>query len=561
MKLRPFFVTLILGVIFLLSLAATSIYWILQPSPLPLLAGGVMKEPITAIFLPKQAPVMVSLLTNPDRLDGLGRFIASLEKRRRSHQEIRTIEKTLLAKTGLDYQTQIQPWLGEEITLAVTSLDYDHNPNNGIKPGYLLAVSTKDQQLANEFLQASYSTEAIAGTSDLIFESYKGVNLIAQQNPNLKKNTPLSATAVVGNMVLFANDIQVLKESINNVQVPDLNLKNTPGYQKALNTITDPRIGIVYTNFPALSAWLANLPIPELPEITQTLTIAFSIKEEGLVAQTALIGVSGESDRSPILSEPVEAFSYLPANTILTATGTNLNQLWQQVETGLDQDSPLQQLLNRSISYLEEPLGVNLSKDVFPWVKGEFSLGLVPKEEGGAGDWIFVAQKSPDGSMDEVLETFDQQAENAGYTVGTLPLLDTKVTVWTKLKATVNPNKKSLASLEAEVTGVHGNIDDYVIFSTSVEAISQAISSDFPKLIETEEFQHVIEGLSPENDGYFYVNWQKSEPILTQKLPIARVVEFGVKPLLRNLRALTLSSQGSQDNIRRATIFFNVGVE
>ncbi|MGK7957096.1 MAG: DUF3352 domain-containing protein, partial [Crocosphaera sp.] len=512
------------------------------------------------IFLPKQAPVMVSLLTNPDRLDGLGRFIASPEKRRRSHQEIRTIEKTLLAKTGLDYQTQIQPWLGEEITLAVTSLDYDHNPNNGIKPGYLLAVSTKDKQLANEFLQASYSTEAIAGTSDLVFESYKGVNLIEQQNPNLKKNTPLSATAVVGNMVLFANDIQVLKESINNVQVPDLNLKNAPGYQKALKTIVDPRIGIVYTNFPALSAWLANLPIPELPEITQTLTIALSIKEDGLVAQTALIGVSGEGDHSPILSEPVEAFSYLPENTILTAAGTNLNQLWQQVETGLDQDSPLQQLLNRSISYLEEPLGLNLSKDVFPWVKGEFSLGLVPKEEGGEADWIFVAQKSPDVAMDEILEQFDQQAEKAGYTVGTLPLLDTKVTVWTKLKATVNPNKKKLASLEANVSGVYGNIGDYVIFSTSIEGISQAISSDFPKLIETEEFQHVIEGLSPENDGYFYINWQKSEPILTEKLPIARVVEFGVKPLLRNLRALTLSSQGSQDDIRRATIFFNVGV-
>ncbi|EAZ91214.1 DUF3352 domain-containing protein [Crocosphaera chwakensis] len=561
MKLRPFFVTLILGVIFLLSLAATSVYWILKPSPLPLLAGGVNKEPITAVFLPKQAPVMVSLLTNPDRLDGLGRFIASPEKRRRSHQEIRTIEKTLLAKTGLDYQSQIQPWLGEEITLAVTSLDYDHNPNNGIKPGYLLAVSTKDQQLANEFLQASYSTEAIAGTSDLVFESYKGVNLIAQENPNLKKNTPLSATAVVGNMVLFANDIQVLKESINNVQVPDLNLKNAPGYQKALNTINDPRIGIVYTNFPALSAWLANLPIPELPEITQTLTIAFSIKEEGLVAQTALIGVSGEVSRNPILSEPVEAFSYLPANTILTATGTNLNQLWQQIETGLDQDSPLQQLLNRSIGYLEEPLGVNLSKDVFPWVKGEFSLGLVPKAEGGEADWIFVAEKSPDVAIDEVLKQFDQWAENAGYTVGNVPLLDKTVTVWTELTATVNPNQKSLASLEAKVNGVYANVDDYIILATSIEALSEAISAEFPKLIETEEFQHVIEGLSPDNDGYFYINWQKSEPILTQKLPITRVVEFGVKPLLKNLRSLTLSSQGSQENIRRATIFFNVGVE
>ncbi|MEA5510352.1 DUF3352 domain-containing protein [Crocosphaera sp. UHCC 0190] len=560
MKFRPFFITLTLSVILLLSLAGGSLSWILRESPLNLLQGGVTKEPTAAIFVPKQAPVMVSLLVNPDRLDSLARLIASPQNRRRSHQELLTLEKTLLAKTGLDYQTQIQPWLGEEITLAVTSLDFDHDPDNGVKPGYLLAVSTKDQQLAKEFLQTAYSKEAIAGTSDLIFESYKGVNLINQRNPNLTQNTPLSASSVVGNMVLFANDPAVLRQAINNVQVPDLNLKNATGYQDALKTITDPKIGLVYTNFPALSAWLANLPIPELPEITQTLTIAFSIKSEGLVAQTALIGVSGERDRLPALSAPVGALAYLPATTLLTATGTDLNQLWQQIETGLDIDSPLQQVLNRSISYLQEPLGLNLTKDVFPWVQGEFSLGLVPDHDGGEPDWIFVAQKVPDVDINEVLKQFDELAESKGYSAGNLSLSGQTVTVWTKLRTAVKTDKNSLARLEAQVSGVYGEIDDYVIFSTSVEAMSQAISSDSLKLVNTEEFQNIIAGLSPENDGYFYVNWQESEPILTKKLPIARVVEFGVKPLLKNLRSFTLSSEGSEQGIRRATIFFNVGV-
>ncbi|MEA5536079.1 DUF3352 domain-containing protein [Crocosphaera sp. XPORK-15E] len=560
MKLRPFFLTLTLSVILLLSLAGGSLSWILGQSPLNLLQGGVTKEPTAAIFVPKQAPVMVSLLVNPDRLDALARLIASPQNRRRSHKELLTLEKTLLAKTGLDYQTQIQPWLGEEITLAVTSLDFDHDPDNGVKPGYLLAVSTKDQQLAKEFLQTSYSKEAIAGSSDLIFESYKGVNLIAQRNPNLTKNTPLSASAVVGNMVLFANDTAVLREAINNVQVPDLNLRNATGYQDALKTITDPKIGVVYTNFPALSAWLANLPIPELPEITQTLTIAFSIKSDGLVAQTALIGVSGESDRLPALSAPVGALAYLPATTLLTATGTDLNQLWQQIETGLDVDSPLQQVLNRSISYLQEPLGLNLTKDVFPWVQGEFSLGLVPDHDGGEPDWIFVAQKVPDVDINGVLKQFDELAKSKGYSAGNLSLSGQTVTVWTKLRTAVKTDKNSLARLEAQVSGVYGEIDDYVIFSTSVEAMSQAISSDSLKLVNTEEFQNIIAGLSPENDGYFYLNWQESEPILTKKLPIARVVEFGVKPLLKNLRSFTLSSEGSEQGIRRATIFFNVGV-
>ncbi|WP_124972919.1 DUF3352 domain-containing protein [Aphanothece sacrum] len=560
MKFRPFLITLAITAVLFLSLAGGSLYSILAQSPLNLLEGGVTKNPVAAVFVPKQAPVMVSLLTNPDRLESFARLIALPQNRRRSRREIRQIEETLLAKTGLDYSTQIQPWLGEEITLAVTSLDFDHNRDNGINAGYLLAVSTKDQQLAKEFLQTSYSKDAIAGTSDLVFEAYKGINLIYQRSREINSKTPLSASAFVNNMVLFANDPIVLKEAINNVQVPDLNLKNSTAYQQALDTIIDPRIGIVYTNFPALSAWLSNLSIPELPEITQTLTVAFSLKSEGLVAQTALIGVSGANDRPAALSNPVGALAYIPASSVLTAAGTDLNQLWQQIETGLEKDSPLQQFLNRSITYLQEPLGLNLSKEVFPWVQGEFSLGLVPHPDGGEPDWIFVAQKIPGVNINEVLEKFDELAQDQGYSVGNLSLLDTDVTAWTKLSTAINKGKTNLARLEAQVSGVHGEIDNYVIFSSSVEGISQAISNTTPKLLETEEFQHVIEGLSPENDGYFYVNWTETQPILTQKLPIARVVEFGVKPLLKNLHSLTLSSQGSEKGIRRATIFFNVGV-
>ncbi len=559
MKLRSFFIILAISVLILLSGAGASLYWILGQSPLNLLPGGVLKEPITAIFVPKQAPVMVSLLVNPDRLESLAQLIAFPQNRRRSHREFLALEKQLLSKTGLDYETQIQPWLGEEITLAVTSLDFDHNPDNGVKPGYLLAVTTKDKELAKEFLQSSYSKEAIAGTSDLIFEPYKGVNLIYQRLREHSVNIRLSATAILDNVVLFANDPRILRDAINNVQVRELNLRNSPTYQEALKTIAEPRIGIVYANFPALSAWLGNLPIPELPEITQTLTVAFSLKSEGLVAQTALIGGSEQGEQPPALSEPVGALAYIPANSVLTAAGTNLNQLWSQIETGLANESPLQQLLNRTLISVQEPLGVNLPEEVFPAIQGEFSLALIPGSDRGKLDGIFVAKKVPDVNFSEWGEKFDQLAQEQGYSVGNLPLLDTTVTAWTKL-STAMENKGNLARLEARVSGVHAEVDDYVIFATSVEAMSQALSTPEITLIRSEKLQQAIAALAPENDGYFYVDWSQGEKLLEQKLPIVKVLELSIKPLLNNLRSLTISSQGKEHGIRRATIFFNLGV-
>lgn len=561
MKLRTFFSILVVGVVLLLTIAGGSLYWILSQSPLNLLKGGVTAQPAAAIVIPRQAPVMISLLISPDRLEAFSQLIASPANRRRSLNEIREVEKSLLAKTGLNYQQEIKPWLGDEITLAVTSLDFDRNRENGIKPGYLLAVQTKDAELAKEFLQSSYSKEAIAGTSDLVFEQYKGINLIYQRPllPN-KANVTLGASAVVADFVLFANDPKVLRDAINNVQVPDLNLKNANSYQQALNTIVDPRIGIVYANLPALSAWLANAPVPETPEVAQMLTIAFSIKSQGLAAQTALLGIEGEENRNPSLSEPVGALNYVPANSIVTAAGTNLNQFWQKVETGLATNSPLQQLVKQLISRVEAPLGLNLPQDIFQWVQGEYSLALVPNPTGGEPDWIFVAQKVPGAGAEEAIAHLDDLAKQQGYSAGNLPLFDTTVTAWTKLSTATEKEGGSLARLNAQVKGVHTNTAQYEIFATSIEAISQALAAQKTSLIESQKFQQAISALPAENDGYFYVDWNKSEPLLEQKLPLVRVIELAGKPLFKNLRSLTLSSQGSQQGIARATLFFNLGV-
>ncbi|XHU95931.1 MAG: DUF3352 domain-containing protein [cyanobacterium endosymbiont of Rhopalodia gibba] len=559
MKLRYFFIILAISVFILLSGASSSLYWIFGQGPLKLLPGGILREPITAVFIPKQAPVMVSLLVNPDRLESLAQYISFPQNRRKSHKEFLSLEKQLLSTTGLDYQTQIRPWLGEEITLAVTSLDFDHNSDNGVQPGYLLAVTTKDKELAKVFLQSSYSKDAISGTSDLIFESYKGVNLIYQRHRDNPVNIRLSATAILDNFVLFANDIQILRDAINSAQVRTLNLKNSPNYQEALKTITEPRIGIVYANFPALSAWLGNLPIPEIPEITQTLTVAFSVKSKGLVAQTALIGGSEQGEEPPALSKPVGALAYVPVNSILTAAGTNLNQLWSQIETGLANESPLQQLLNRILVSVQEPLGLDFSEKVFPFIQGEFSLALIPSLDRGEPHGIFIAKKVPDVSFSEWVEDFDKLAQEQGYSVGDLPLLNNTVTVWTKLNTSTG-NKDNLTSLETRVSGVHTDVDDYVIFATSIEAMSQALSTPEITLIHSSKLQQAIEAISPENDGYFYVDWSQGKKILEHKFPIVKVVELSIKPLLNNLQSLTVSSQGKENGIRRATIFFNLGV-
>ncbi len=557
MKPRAFFLTLATGALALLGVTIWSIYWIVSQSPLNLLEGGVDNYPQATMFVPKQAPAMVSLLVNPEKLGALRQLGIPIKNRRRSRLEWNELKTNLLAKTGLDYQRDIKPWLGEEITLAVTSLDYDRNADNGVQPGYLLATATKDTELAKEFLQISFSEQAISEEIDLVFEQYKGVNIIYQRSLTTEANPNIWASAVVGNFVLFANQPQVLKEAINNAQAVNLNLDRASYYKSALDTIVQPRIGLAYVNLPSASAWLDGSAVPETPDIEQTLTVTLSVKQGGVAAETALIGVKGKSDRTPVLSEPVTALSYLPPENIVAVAGEDLAGFWQQITTGINPQSPLAQLVNQLLATVETPLGINLSEDIFSWVKGEYALSIVSLPETNNLGWLFVAatDENTDDEINIAIARLDDLAKQQGLNVSEFNIDDTNITAWTKLKTT--ETRSSSISLNADVKGAYTRTDNYVFLGNSLETISQAVNRS-NSFLSNQRIQKIIASLPDINDGYLYVNFVDGKAIIEEKLPIVKVIELAGQSLFSHLQAIALSSQGSKNGVRRATIVFNL---
>lgn len=605
MKLRSFFFALAAVSLVLLLISVGSLYWLLSQSPLTLRGGGITAHPTAAMFVPKQAPLMGSILVNPDRMEAYRQLRANPGERRRSRRELQRLKKSLLNNTGLDYRQDIQPWLGQEITLAVTSLDFDRNQENGAQPGYLLAATAQDAELAREFLQSYFSQQAATGTSDLVFEQYKGVNLIYRHSLTScgeKKPCPPSiSSAVVGNFVLFANHPKVLRDAINNVQVPDLNLQNSSSYQQTRQTIEQPRIGEAFVNIPAVTAWLADEPASEIPE--QRLTLALSLDPQGLRSETALLGVEGdESNRKPALSEPVEALQYTPASSILTAAGVNLNQLWTKISAGLEGDHSLARLLQQSRHNFQNRFGIDLPEEIFSWVEGEYALSLLPSR-----DWVFVAEKGAEEqrsrgaeelqeqtaseqpikrerqfasaknkpqSVDAAIERLDNYAKQGGLSVGNLSLAGETITAWTELRTASDAVAGGNTRLDAQVKGVHTNVGKYEIFTTSIGAMAQALKGSPDSLVESEKFQEAIAPLPTENDGSIYIDWKQTQPIWEEQFRALRFVEVTGNPLLDqrseqvpssyggvisdHLRSLAISSHGTENGIPRATVFFQL---
>jgi Protein of unknown function (DUF3352) len=622
MKLRSFLTGLAAVVGLLLLLGAAGFYWIGSQSPLSVLASGQGKTPSAAMFVPKQAPAMISLLVNPDRLERFRQVATRPQERRRSRQELTQLKQALLANTGLDYEQDIQPWLGDEATLAVTTLDIDRDRANGSQPGYLLALSTQNPEQSREFLQLFWQKKAIAG-ADLSFEQYKGVKLIyanqgqkagEQGSRGGRRLAPLIsipstldtvASAVVGDQfVLFANDPKVLRDAITNVQAAELNLSAATVYQQSLETLTQPHVGLAFVNVPALTRWIDTFtrsteqPIlkraiqtqtqPKLaqPNPTQTkssqttldqtkpnqaLAIALRLDPNGLLADTAM-PTDGKA-APPSLDQPVEALRYISRFSPISAAGDNLDRLWSQLSITLQSYEPLNQLVNEPLQTLQTQWKLDLAKDVFSWVKGDYAIGLQTKAEargqkaegrrqtGKDLDWVFVAKRNEDAK--QAIAHLDAIAQQQGASIGSLQLGEHRVSAWTRLSAENQSLGNRLVkgqpakTVQAEVQGVHTTVDNYEIFASSMDAIETALESK-QSLTEDANFQTAIAPIQQPNNGYLYLDWEHGRSLVEQQFPVVKLIELAAQPLFSHLRSLTLSSYGTQAGVQHSSLFLRL---
>ncbi|MCA1992696.1 MAG: DUF3352 domain-containing protein, partial [Coleofasciculus sp. S288] len=313
----------------------------------------------------------------------------------------------------------------------------------------------------------------------------------------------------------------------------------------------------------ALAAWISNQPAPaqESFKASETIALALSLTRQGVLAQTALLGAESSNESlTPSLSKPVDALQYIPSESALAIAGTDLNQFWNRLSTSAASDDTLKPLLDQAVARLQSYWNIELPEDVFSWVQGEYAIALLPRLDQVNPDWIFVAQKTAE-STDTAIEHLDEIAKNRGLSVGVLPLGEQPITAWTKLITSAVPvtgKNDKLMKIEAQVAGVRTTVGDYEIFTSSLEAMDEALKGIENSLLSREDFQDAIAPLPEHNDGYLYLDWTAGKPFIERQLPLVRVAELLGKPLFDNLRSLSVSSYGIDNGVQRSKLFFRL---
>ncbi|MEM6349202.1 MAG: DUF3352 domain-containing protein [Cyanobacteria bacterium P01_D01_bin.14] len=511
---------------FFAALIGLALFFLRPAANLPPVQAAM---PTATAFVPQQSILTATLLISPD----------DLPPALQSSAPWQSFQSALRQETGLDYAQDIRPWLGHELLVAVT-------PGIAAEPnGYLVVLAVTDSDRARECLELFWQRQTLTGTA-LALETVSGARMIRPQRSERQWST-----ALVGNRyLLFANRPTVLRQGLQALQSPGLNLAHQSAYQTALTALPAERIGLVHLNIPAAVAALGlGSPKADSPPQFSDGTISIDLDRQGIVLHTALLADPRQPLPAASPTPPTSSVSaYLPASVAIAAIGHNLTALWQQLMAEGSHYRDLPQPLQRLGQALATPEGKTGNRALQTLLTGDYAIGWAP-----TGDWILAAEQSPRSTT--TLATLDQLAARQALNVTPLTVQQQPVIAWTQLKTqTALTDHQRETSVETQVRALHTHQDIYDVGATAIGALAEALDPQVQTLVSRADYQQALRGFDQPNDGYLYLNWQILRTASPLRIPLFDLLKTTAQPLLDRLQSLTLSSYGRQPEYTKADI-------
>ena len=269
MKARTF-LTAVGAALLSLVLLATGLIWTMdRRSPLHL-AEQPLQLPRSARFVPRDAAVSLHWLADPSRLPAYVQAVAPASERRAARDGARAWRNGAFALAGLEFDAELAPWLGSEISLTLLDGASD--------PGWVLALTSRDSDGARRFLQRFWQTRSLAGT-DLQISSYRGIGVISGRGALIGRDPQPLATALIDDdLLLLASGRGVLEQSLDVSQLKDQHQLGDERLQQHVADLGDG-VAVLTASPAAMQRWL-QLPAV-LTERSDLAGLVASLRPEG----------------------------------------------------------------------------------------------------------------------------------------------------------------------------------------------------------------------------------------------------------------------------------------
>ena len=479
--------------------------------------------PIGAAVIPQDSLLVLTVSTDPDQWQQLRNF-GSPTSQAAFDQQIAQIRDRFLTSNRLNYERDIQPWVGSDASFVLLAPQGEtrvlgENLRTPTPQPAVLILPIRDGNKAKERLEKSRQDSTLTWTT----RNYKDIDIQESQGPD--KTQAFSIAALNNQLLVIANSPRSIDRTIDTYkgEKNSPSLAQTPGFTSALGQIqTGPSFAKLYLNLPEMAAVsLPNAPKKPNQNPTQGWAMNANLNNDG-IQFSSLLWLKPDSSSKFVLQDATPTLpDRLPSETFMLISGANLKQFWTDYSRDYG-TSPVKLLDPASFKQeVRGALGMDFEQDFTNWMGGEFALSAVAAPTGSSPG-------SPVGLV-MMVQVSDRRAADRAFT-------QIDDTMQRKYSFKIEPGKVDNQDVVNWTMGngvsngglsiTRGWLDNNVAFIT----LGAPIASTFvPKpnnvITRDEQFQRVIPTQPTLKGGQFFVD-------------LDRASTFKNVPLLRGLDAL-----------------------
>ncbi|MBE9201884.1 MULTISPECIES: DUF3352 domain-containing protein [unclassified Nodularia (in: cyanobacteria)] len=342
--------------------------------------------PVGANIIPQDALFTVSLTTDPQQWQKL-QELGTKETQAEINKNLVQLRDRFLTNNGYDFQKDIAPWVGDEVTLAILSpptiqpalkpVENDGDAANA-QQSMVMVLPVNNLEAAKSILAEPKTLKQ----GKWIDRTYEGITIKESDGQSGEK---LSAALLDERFLVITDHPQATERAIDTYQ-GEASLTKVGGFVENFPKISNYRpFAQFYVNVPIAARIAAAAPNRALPaqvlaqlQNNQGLAGSMTLEPEGIRFK----GISWLNPNSQrVLKVENKAGTMqnrVPAETLMMLSGGNLQRFWEDYVL-TSQKNPLSPIspeqLRGGVKSLTE---MDLDQDFLSWMQGEFSVSVIP---------------------------------------------------------------------------------------------------------------------------------------------------------------------------------------
>jgi hypothetical protein len=316
-------------------------------------------------------------------------------------QKIHEISARFLGQAGMDYEADVRPWIGNQLSIAAKPGATPADP-----PRWLLLASVKDAALARDALDRIAVSRGLAGSGT----TYEEAPITVAEG---------LAWAVQPELLIVAPDRAALEDALDANADRRPSLADNAEYVAAMRRLPADHLASAYLNLEGLAEAAG---IGEQLNGYSAVSAALIAEPTGLRLQAiapfdALAAPSAAREAFALATEPSSLADWMPPDTQAAAVIFGLRQSVEAAEQGLAA-APDAQQLTQALSQLRGlaafGLGINLDEDLLPLFDAEAGLAVTGLAASAPRGQLLLRPSDPDAAAVSLERMRDALEEHGG---------------------------------------------------------------------------------------------------------------------------------------------------